>query len=93
MLPTYKIYLDDWRQDAEVYGKVINWDDKCKLNDLHAYSRNRAINHFIFVAVSPEGSTLFPYLEPEEYLHRYSHIPELTSDQVNQLVFIYSLNQ
>ena len=92
MLPTYKIYLDDWYQDTEVYGKVINWDDKCKLNDLHAYDRGISTHHFTFAAIRPEDSTLFPYTEPLAHLHLYSHIPELTSDQVDQLIFIHSLD-
>lgn len=93
MLPTYTIYLDEWYKDTEVYGKVINWDDMCKLNDLHAYSHNRVRHHFIFAAVHPKDSVLFPYVVPEAHLHMYSHIPELTSDQVDQLIFIHSLNQ
>lgn len=93
MLPTYTIHLDDWRQDIEVYGKVINWNDMCKLNDLHAYNHSRATHHFMLAAVRPEDSALFPYIILEEHLHRYSHIPELTSDQVDQLIFIHLLNQ
>ena len=93
MLPTYKIYLDDWSQYTEVYGKVINWDDKCKLNALHAYVSSRASGHFILAAVRPGDSILFPYIEKLAGLHKYSHIPELTSDQVDQLIFIHSLNQ
>ena len=93
MLPTYKIYLDAWFQAIEVYGKVINWDDKCKLNDLHAYAHGRTTHHFAFAAIRPEDSTLFPYAEPLAHLQLYSHIPELTSDQVDQLIFIHSLDQ
>ena len=92
MLPTYKIYLDDWSQDTEVYGKVINWDDKCKLNDLHAYDHSRAADCFMFAAIRPEDSALFPYIERQADLQMYSHIPELTSDQVDQLIFIHSLD-
>ena len=93
MLPTYKIYLDDWSQDTEVYGKIINMDDIRKLNDLHGYSRTMVMHHFIFAAVRLKDSALFPYVVPETQLHMYSHIPELTSDQVDQLIFIHSLNQ
>lgn len=93
MLPTYKIFLDDWDQYIEVYGKVINWNNMCKLNDLYAYDSSRVARHFIFAAVRPKDSSLYPYVEPQENLHMYSHIPELTSDQVNQLIFIHSLNQ
>ena len=93
MLPTYTIYLDDWYKHAEVYGKVIKWDDMCKLNDLHYYGCSRPTGHFMFAAVHPKDSALFPYIEPESHLHMYSHIPELTSDQVDQLIFIHSLNQ
>lgn len=93
MLPTYTVYLDDWYQDAEVYGKVINWDDKHKLNDLHTYGCSRVSQHFVLAAVRPEDSALFPYIVPETQLHMYNHIPELTSDQVNQLIFIHSLDQ
>ena len=93
MLPTYTIYLDEWYKDTEVYGKVIKWDDMSKLNDLHAYSQNRLRHHFIFAAVRSEDSALFPYVVPESHLHMYSHIPELTSDQVDQLIFIHSLDQ
>ena len=93
MLPTYKVYLDDWHQDTEVYGKVTNWDDMCKLNDLHTYPHTRAVNCFMLAAIRPEDAALFPYAEYPVALHRYSHIPELTSDQVDQLIFIHSLNQ
>ena len=93
MLPTYKIYLDDWYTDTEVYGKVINWNDACKLNDLHSYPRARVTGHFILAAVHFKDSVLFPYVVLETHLHMYSHIPELTSDQVDQLIFIHSLNQ
>ena len=93
MLPTYRVYLSDWHQNAEVYGKVFNWDDMCKLNDLHAYDHSRATEHFILVAVRPEDSDLFPYVESLEHLRMYSHIPELTSDQVDQLIFIHSLDR
>ena len=93
MLPTYTIYLDEWYKDTEVYGKVIKWDDMSKLNDIHSYVRSRAIGHFMFAAVHPENSVLFPYVVPETHLHMYSHIPELTSNQVDQLIFIHSLNQ
>lgn len=93
MLPTYKIYLDDWHQDAEVYGKVTNWDDMCKLDDFYEYNHSRAKHHFMLVIMRPENSTVFPYVEQQEYLHAYSHIPELTSDQVDQLIFIHSLDQ
>lgn len=92
MLPTYKVYLDGWSQDTEVYGKVINWDDMCKLNDLYAYNHSRAKHYFMLVAMRPEDSTVFPYIEPQANLHKYSHIPELTSDQVDQLIFIHSLD-
>ena len=92
MLPTYRVYLADWSQDAEVYGKVINWDDKVKLINLHGYVPSRAVNCFMFAAIRPEDSALFPYAEPREDLHKYNHIPELTSDQVDQLIFIYSLD-
>lgn len=93
MLPAYKVYLDDWHQDTEVYGKVINWGDMCKLNNLHAYDHSRAVNCFMFAAIRPEDSALFPYVERQADLHNYSHIPELTSDQVDQLIFIHSLDQ
>lgn len=93
MLPTYTMYLDYWDMNAEVYGKVTNWDDMCKLNDFHAYNRNRAKGSFMFVAIHPEDSVLFPYVELQEHLHAYSHIPELTSDQIDQLIFIHSLDQ
>ena len=93
MLPTYKVYLDEWYKDTEVYGKAIKWDDMRKLNDLHAYNRSRAVNSFKFAAIRPEDSVLFPYAVPVAHLHMYSHIPELTSDQVDQLIFIHSLNQ
>ena len=92
MLPTYKMYLDNWQQDTEVYGKVINWDDMCKLNNLHAYNHSRAKHCFMFAAVRPEDSALFPYIELQVHLRKYSHIPELTSDQVDQLIFIHSLD-
>ena len=93
MLTTYTIYLDDWYKDTEVYGKVIKWDGICKLNDLYSYGRSSLSQHFIFAAVHPEDSVLFPYVVPEAHLHMYSHIPELTSDQVDQLIFIHSLDQ
>lgn len=93
MLPTYKIYLDDWYQDTEVYGKVINWDDVRKLDNLYAYPHVRVPHHFTFVVLHPEDHVLFPYFEPETHLHKYNHIPELTSDQLNQLIFIHSLDQ
>ena len=93
MLPTYKMYLDDWNQDTEVYGKVTNWDDKVKLNNLHGYAPSRAASHFFLAAIRPEDSTLFPYSKQRVDLHKYSHIPELTSDQVDQLIFIHSLDQ
>ena len=93
MLPTYKVYLDEWYKDTEVYGKAIKWDDMCKLNDLHDYDHSRAVNCFMFAAVHPEDSVLFPYVVTETHLPMYSHIPELTSDQVDQLIFIHSLNQ
>ena len=93
MLPTYTVYLDDWHKDTEVYGKIINWNDMCKLNDFHTYDHRRATGYFIFAAVHPEDSVLFPYIEPESHLPTYSHIPELTSDQIDQLIFIHSLNQ
>lgn len=92
MLPTYRVYLADWSQDTEIYGKVFNWDDMCKLNDLHAYNHDRAVNCFTLAAIRPEDSALFPYVEPRANLHKYSHIPELTSDQVDQLIFIHSLD-
>ena len=93
MLPTYTVYLHDWHQNVEVYGKVTNWDDMCKLNDLHNYRHDRATHRFMFVVLDPEKSTLFPYIELQANLHMYSHIPELTSDQVDQLIFIHSLDQ
>ena len=93
MLPTYTIYLDDWYKDTEVYGKVIKRDDMSKLNDLYAYVRSSTTGHFMFVAVRPKDSVLFPYIVPETHLHMYSHIPELTSNQVDQLILIHSLNQ
>ena len=93
MLPTYKIYLDDWLQDTEVYGKIINIYDMYKLNDLHGYNQDRIIHNFMLAAVHPEDSVLFPYVVPEALLHMYSHITELTSDQVDQLIFIHSLDQ
>ena len=93
MLPTYTIYLDDWYKDTEVHGKVIKWDDMCKLNDLHFYGQYRVRHHFILAAVQSEDSAPFPYIVPESHLHMYRHIPELTSDQVDQLIFIHSLNQ
>ena len=93
MLPTYRVYLSDWSKDAEVYGKVFNWDDMCKLNDLHPYPRSMATEHFVLVAVDPEDSSLFPYIEQQAAQYGYSHIPELTSDQVDQLVFIHSLDR
>jgi len=93
MLPTYTVYLDDWYRDEDVYGKVINWDDMCKLNDLHAYASRRATDCFMLVTVRPKDSAPFPYIERQAALHRYSHIPELTSDQVDQLIFIHSLDQ
>lgn len=93
MLPTYREYLDDWHQNAEVYGKVFNWDDMCKLNDLHAYNHDRAVNRFMLVVIRPKDSTLFPYIEEQAELYKYNHIPELTSDQVDQLIFIHSLDQ
>lgn len=92
MLPTYKVYLAGWSQDIEIYGKVTDWNDMCKLNDLHAYDNSRAVNCFMFAAIRPKDSALFPYVEPRADLHKYSHIPELTSDQVNQLIFIHSLD-
>lgn len=93
MLPTYTIYLDSWDRKAEVYGKVTNWNDMCKLNDLYTYNRSRVKGSFMFVAIQPEDSAIFPYVELQEHLHAYSHIPELTSDQVDQLIFIHSLDQ
>ena len=92
MLPTYKEYLHDWSKDAEVYGKVTNWDEMCKLNNFHAYTHSRAPIWFILVAIRPEDSTLFPYVDLQANLHKYSRIPELTSDQVNQLIFIHLLD-
>lgn len=92
MLSTYTIYLADWSQDTEIYGKVINWDDKVKLNNLHGYAPSRAAGRFFLAAIRPEDSALFPYIEQRTDLHKYSHIPELTSDQVDQLVFIHSLD-
>ena len=92
MLPTYKVYLDDWYQGTEVYGKVTDWNDMCKLNDLHNYDHSRATHCFMFAAVRPEDSALFPYVERRADLHKYRHIPELSSDQVDQLIFIHSLD-
>ena len=65
----------------------------CKLNNLHAYDHSRAAGHFMFAAVRPKDSALYPYVESLEHLRMYSRIPELTSDQVDQLIFIHSLNQ
>ena len=93
MLPTYTVYLDEWYQDTEVYGKVTNWDNIRKLNDLYPFSRSRVTQHFMLAAVHPDDSALFPYIVPETLLRMYNHIPELTSDQVDQLIFIHSLNQ
>ena len=92
MLPTYNVYLDNWYKDTEVYGKVINWNDMCKLNHFYTYGRSRTAGHFMFAAVHPEDLILFPYTVPEAKLHMYSHVPELTSDQVDQLIFIHSLD-
>ena len=92
MLPTYKMYLDDWSQDAEVYGKVFNWDDKVKLNKLYCYAPSRGVGRFFLAAVRPWDSAIFPYIEQQVDLHKYSHIPELTSDQVDQLIFIHLLD-
>ena len=92
MLPTYRVYLSDWSKHAEVYGKVINWDGMCKLNNFCGYTHRRGTHCFILAATQPEDSTLFPYAELQANLHKYSHIPELTSDQVDQLIFIHSLD-
>ena len=92
MLPTYRVYLSDWSKDAEVYGRVSNWNDMCKLVDPHIYKHSRVADWFMLVAIRPEDSALSPYIEPQAHLRKYSHIPELTSDQVDQLIFIHSLD-
>ena len=93
MLPTYRVYLVDWYRDAEVYGKVINWNDICTLNNFRGYAHRRGNHRFFLAAIQPGDSALFPYGVRQADLHKYSHIPELTSDQVDQLIFIHSLDR
>lgn len=92
MLPTHKVYLDDWSQDVEIYGKVVNWDDKVKLLNLCSHAPSKASGCFLLATIRPWDSALSPYIEQTVDLHKYSHIPELTSDQVDQLIFIHSLD-